>query len=73
MSSERTTNAVWSGKAGEVAVYADGGSIWRAEPSTPAEGAAEIAVYEPTEWDGDTETAWRVIVDGKVDGTIRFV
>lgn len=61
---------VWSSKAGDVEVYADGGSIWRSEPSNPAEGAAELATYEPTEWDGDTETAWQVISGG--DGTIRF-
>lgn len=79
----RKTNAVWTDKHGnQMPVYGDGGSMWMSNPSLeplPAGGlmdllreTSEVATYEPTEWDGDAETAWQVLVDGKINGTLRF-
>ncbi|MBL0304400.1 MAG: hypothetical protein IPQ23_22365 [Cytophagaceae bacterium] len=72
-SATRATNAVWSSTSArsEIRVWADGGCIWAQRPADPT--VAEQATYEATDHDDNgLECAWRVIVNGKVDGSLRF-
>lgn len=69
----RATNAVWSSTSArsEIKVWADGGCIWAQRPADPT--VAEQATYEATDHDDNgLECAWQVIVNGKVDGSLRF-
>jgi hypothetical protein len=67
------TNAVWSSTSAQcdIKVYADGGIIW---PTFDASfDTHEVAEYEPIEWaDDETEIAWQVVCNGRIDGTLRF-
>ena len=68
------TNAVWSSKSAqaEIRVWADGGCIYRARPTEPA---VEIATYESSDnydAEGNECGPWPVVVNGKLDGTLRF-
>lgn len=66
------TNAVWSSKSAqsEIKVWADGGCIYSRRPVEPS---VEVATYEATDFAVDgTECAWQVVVNGKINGTLRF-
>ena len=70
------TNAVWTTGGIALAVYVDGGTVYKSKPATldPSDWAhAEVATYEPTEWldNGDEDPAsYVVLVNGVLSGSL---